>query len=63
MNAQIVPFPLSQRGPFKFTYTVILSDGRRVSGKSDHEFSAVLVELLLEKYPDAIRVSVIKEEF
>lgn len=61
MTAQIVPFPLTRPGPFHFTYTVILSSGRRVSGKSDHEFSAVLVEELLEQYPDAIRVSVIKE--
>jgi hypothetical protein len=61
MNAKIVPFPLKERGPFRFTYTVIFDNGRRISGKSDHEVSAMLVELLLEKYPDAIRVSVIKE--
>jgi len=60
-TAKIVPFPLKRPGPFRFTFTVILPDGKRISGKSDHDISAVLVEELLEQYPDAIRVSVIKE--
>lgn len=61
MNAQIVPFPLARPGPFRFTFTVILPNGQRISGKSDHDLSTTLIEELLDEYPEAVRVSVIKE--
>lgn len=62
MTASIYPFPLQKPGPFRFTYTVIMESGQRISGKSTHEMSADLVEDLLDQFPDAARISVIKEE-
>lgn len=61
MSAQIVTFPLRRPGPFRFTFTVIMPSGQRIAGKSDHDMSATLVEELLKQYPEAVRVSVIKE--
>lgn len=61
MSAEIYPFPLQKPGPYRFTYTVIMQSGQRISGKSTHEISADLVEALLDQFPDASRISVIKE--
>lgn len=62
MSAQIVQFPLQKPGPYRFTYTVIMQTGQRIRGKSTHDRSADLVDALLDNYPDAVRISVIKED-